>query len=398
MTKSNNSLPGPLMTSELGSFARATIVDRKPQILKTILDDNDYPEEIIQAVQALQDELAHQTVQPLSEHGLDATHWNRELEQYAGKTWLELPWYFAETFFYRKLLQAVRYYKPGPWERVDPFEPQKQRQMRSDLQGFGPLWEQIQSVPAGERFEVLLHSALWGNRTDLSNFTLAASAAGGLAVGAEQHLILIDHTQQVRRLLERGVKRVDFISDNIGTDLIYDLALASNLLSSGWTEKVVFHLKDAPFFVSDAMPKDAFQTIDAMKGSDDKGVRALGERLEFASGTYQLEIESDPFWNNYCFFTNLPQRLRDELNQSDLTIVKGDANYRRVLEDRHWPHTTRLEDAPASLPKPYLLMRTLKSELMVGLEPGVAETIAAEDPKWLINGRRGLIHLVEKSA
>ncbi len=90
--------------------------------------------------------------------------------------------------------------------------------------------------------------------------------------------------------------------------------------------------------------------------------------------------------------------MQNELEQADLTIVKGDANYRRVLEDRHWPHTTRLEDAPPSLPRPYLLMRTLKSELMIGLEPGKAGELSAEDPKWLLNGRRGLIHLVEKSA
>ncbi len=392
----NKTLPGPLMTSEPGSFARATIVERKPQILKAVLDDHAYPQDILRAAQDLHDEIAGQIVQPLTEQAPDVASWNRELEQYAGKTWLELPWYFAETFFYRKLLQALRYYQPGPWQGVDPFEPQKQRQTQADLRGFARMWEQIQAVPENERFEVLLHSALWGNRTDLSNFTLAASAAAGLAVGAEQHLILIDHTQKTRRLLEPGVQRVDFINDNIGTDLIYDLTLTDYLLSSGWAAKVVFHLKDAPFFVSDAMPKDARDTIQAMQSSDSTGVQALGRRLGAALEQGRLALESDPFWNSWRFFTELPRRLRDELEQADLVIVKGDANYRRVLEDRHWPHTTHLEDAPASLPRPYLLMRTLKSEVMVGLEPGAAEALAAEDPKWLINGRRGLIHLVEE--
>ncbi len=394
---STQPLPGPLLTSEPGSFARATIEQRKPQILQTVLADNHYPDDIVQALHALQDEIAHRTLQPLTEQAPDAADWNREMQAYSGKTWLEVPWYFAETFFYRKLLQAVRYYQPGPWQRTDPFEPQKQRQTQSDLQGFAPLWQQIQAVPEEERFEVLLHSALWGNRTDLSNFTLAASAAGGLAVGAEQHLILIDDTRKARALLEPGVQRVDFINDNIGTDLIYDLALTDYLLAAGWAQEVVFHLKDAPFFVSDAMPKDARLTIEVMRSSTDEGAAALGERLASALENGRLKLASDPFWNSYHFFTELPPRLQDELQQADLTIVKGDANYRRVLEDRHWPHTTHLEDAPASLPRPYLLMRTLKSEIMVGLEPGKAESLNAEDPKWQINGRRGLIHLIEEA-
>ncbi len=383
------------MTSELGSFARSTIEQRKPHILATVLADNAYPDEIVRAVQALSDEIAHGTIQPLTEQAPDVAAWNREWEQYRGKTWLELPWYFAETFFYRKLLQAVRYYRPGPWQGVDPFEPQKQRQTRADLKGFASLWDQIQAVPREQRFEVLLHSALWGNRTDLSNFTLAASSAAGLAVGAEQHLILIDHTLQARELLEPGVQGVDFINDNIGTDLIYDLALTDYLLTAGWAQKVVFHLKNAPFFVSDAMPKDARYTIQAVQSVQSREVQALGQRLQSALDTGRLVLESDPFWNSGQMFTQLPERLHEELEQAGLIVVKGDANYRRVLEDRHWPHTTRLEDVPASLPKPYLLMRTLKSELMVGLAPGAAEALTEEDPKWLINGRRGLIYLVQ---
>jgi hypothetical protein len=31
---------------------------------------------------------------------------------------------------------------------------------------------------------------------------------------------------------------------------------------------------------------------------------------------------------------------------------------------------------------------------MVGMAAGQAEQLAAEDPTWLINGKRGVIHLV----
>jgi hypothetical protein len=49
-------------------------------------------------------------MQPLHEQAPDVAFWNRELAAYQGRTWLEVPWYFAEAYFYRRLLEAVRYF------------------------------------------------------------------------------------------------------------------------------------------------------------------------------------------------------------------------------------------------------------------------------------------------
>ena len=61
------------------------------------------------------------------------------------------------------------------------------------------------SLPAGERFEALLHSSLWGNRADLSNLTITQQAQSGLATRGERHLLLIDDTAPVHDLLAKGV-------------------------------------------------------------------------------------------------------------------------------------------------------------------------------------------------
>ena len=94
------------------------------------------------------------------------------------------------------------------------------------------------------------------------------------------------------------------------------------------------------------------------------------------------------------FFRQLPAGLRAELGGADLLVLKGDVNYRRLLEDRHWPPTARLEEIAGHMPAPFLTLRTLKAELIVGLDEGQAERLEAEDPAWRINGRRGLVHLV----
>ncbi|MCZ7669261.1 MAG: hypothetical protein M5U34_19790 [Chloroflexi bacterium] len=43
-------------------------------------------------------------------------------------------------------------------------------------------------------------------------------------------------------------------------------------------------------------------------------------------------------------------------------------------------------------PAPLLALRTLKSEIVVNLAEGQAETLTARDPDWLTNGKWGVIH------
>jgi hypothetical protein len=385
--------PPPLMTSEPGSFARATIVERKPQIIRQVIQDNDYPPEIIRALEALREEIASQPMQPLQKTAPDTASWNEALAVYAGKTWLEVPWYFAEAFFYRKLLEATRYFHPVK-RRLDPFQVQKDKQIASDIQRLAGEWDQFSALTAETLFEALLHSCLWGNRADLSNFTVKVKARGGLDAREERHLILIDHTEQVRSILSNGVRRVDFINDNVGSDLFFDLALTDFLLRQGWTREVNLHLKEHPFFVSDAMPVDVLQTVACLEASPSKAMSALGSRLEDDYTAQRLNLRVDPFWTSWQMFRQMPPRLQGELAQADLVLLKGDVNYRRLLDDLHWPHTTRMEDVTAYFPAPFTTLRTLKGEIMVGLQPGQAEALQVEDPTWLINGKRGVIQLV----
>jgi hypothetical protein len=184
---------------------------------------------------------------------------------------------------------------------------------------------------------------------------------------------------------------VDFINDNVGLDLLFDLALIDHMLRRGWVGRVNCHLKGRPFFVSDAMPRDVQATISQLAGSFAAGVRVLGERLRGDLATGQLALKTDPFWTSHLMFRQFPPALRDELARSDLVVLKGDVNYRRLLDDRHWPHTTPLEQAADYFPAPFLVLRTLKGEIQVGLAPGQAEALAAEDPDWLLDGQRGLI-------
>ena len=78
----------------------------------------------------------------------------------------------------------------------------------------------------------------------------------------------------------------------------------------------------------------------------------------------------------------------DAAQQADLVVIKGDANYRRILEDRKWDCSLRMEDLADYFPAPFAVLRTMKSEIVVDIPRKEARRLAARDPEWLINGRR----------
>ncbi|MEA3346405.1 MAG: damage-control phosphatase ARMT1 family protein [Chloroflexota bacterium] len=388
--------PSPLMTSEPGSFARKTILERKPAIIRQVLSDHDYPPEIVSALRAFRDEIASEPVRTLIEDAPDVAGWQAVWAEFEGHTWLDVPWYFAEAYFYRRLLEAVRYFQSGPWWLHDPFAPGKAIQLAEAIGPTGLAAEALSQLrDEAARLEAWLHASLWGNRADLSNLTVTDEVRERQAL-VERENLLIDHVPQVRELLRRGTfPHVAFINDNTGLELGFDLCLADCLLAHGWAERVTFHLKRYPFFVSDAMIKDVRAMVEAFAGAKRPPLRELGARLQAALAQGKLMLIDDPFWTTALHFPQMGPRLREALRATDLVISKGDVNYRRLLSDRQWPFTTPTEEVLDYFPTSLLILRTLKGEILTGVEEGVAERIGAEDPDWLLNGQRGLIQLIK---
>lgn len=391
-----SSIPPFLMVSEPGSFAEYTIAQRKPQIIADILDTNPYNLEIAAALRAFLDELRAGQVACLREQVEDFSFWHDAWSLWQGKTWLELSWFFAETYFYRRVLEIVGYFQPGPGYLRDPFGHQKRRALQDGLQQLGLFYV---SLPVGlslaEQFALWLHHSLWGNRFDLSNVQAIVEANRLQKHETSENLLLIDHTAQLWELFDAGrIRRLDLLADNSGLELLSDLALVDLLLAHGLVEQVRLHLKPQPFFVSDAMPPDFAATQKALQAHPQPKLQALGARLEQYQRAGQLAAHTHPFWTTCLFFSQFPPDLVQMLAEADLILCKGDVNYRRLLEDRHWPPTTDLADVTRFMPAPFASLRTLKGELIVGLSEGLAESLDQRDPTWLINGKRGLIHLV----
>ena len=394
-------LPPHLMVSEAGSFAERTIVRRKPQIIADIIQRNDYGSDIVAGLLALAEEIRGGVVAPLHDapHVADVRLWRRAWKPWQGKTWRHLSWFFAETYFYRRVLETVRYFQPGRWHLHDPFEAQKHQALAEGLEVLATLCASPPGdMSLGQEFALCLQRSLWGNRADLSNKTIDTSTDPEPEDISER--LLIDHTQAVWQLLnEGGVQRIDLVADNSGLELLSDLALIDLLLSYDLAETAHLHLKPQPYFVSDAMVKDLEATLCALRGARVPSLREMGQRLERQRADGRLATHDHPFWTTCLFFSEFPPEIVSSLAESDLVIFKGDVNYRRLLEDRHWPPTSDLAAIASYMPASasFLALRTLKGELIVGLQEGQAEQLASEDPDWLINGERGVIHFACRS-
>src|SRR5512140_3490344 len=95
--------PPPLLTSEPGSFARRTFEVRIPRIIDDTIRANAFPREIVAALRALHDEIVKGEIAPLHEDAPDRAFWDAQSRPYVGWSWLDVPWYWAESFFYRRM-------------------------------------------------------------------------------------------------------------------------------------------------------------------------------------------------------------------------------------------------------------------------------------------------------
>jgi uncharacterized protein with ATP-grasp and redox domains len=396
------------MMSEAGSFAHLTLTKRMPAIVQRVIDENDFPPSIVENLETLIQELPYGIVRVLNDEGPDVPTWSKYLKPFVGKRWIEIPWLFAEVYFYRRIVEATHYFLPGSFQSVDPYEYQKSRGLETAMDSIQELsarvnaWSDTQphrdSTLDRTSLIALLYFALWGNRADLSLWPINAeeSEESRQEIHLEQTHILVDDTSLIAdRVANFDGVRIDFIVDNAGFELVCDLCLADFLLASNAAGIVYLHLKSHPTFVSDATIRDVHDTLEVLATDEDGEVRSLAHRLQDHIAQGRLLCREDLFWTAPLVFWEMPEELRSELAKSRLILSKGDANYRRCLGDRKWPFTTSFQDIVCYFPAPFVALRTLKSELAAGLQSDQVETLNHEDPQWLTNGQWGVIEFVE---
>lgn len=414
-------LPEPLRASEIPSFTNYSVVVRLPDIARRTLKENHFAPKTTAAIEALIAEIPEgkirQVVVPLAH---DSAQWAGYIQPYMGMNWLEVPWFFAEEYFYLRILEATGYFHPGDGQGKDPYTSQKHLGLVSSRGAIHSLAEHTAAVNSGspdgwrEVLARLILVDLWSNQNDLSMWPVQKTAGGkeltggkaghpSGAEGSRQNGSTLDGLRAARKNilsddlpdaldyicgLPGSSARVDILLDNAGYELVCDLALADFLLTNRHIAQVTVHAKSHPVFVSDVIEKDFHDTLDFLIFAGHPASMALAIRLREHLVSDRLVLRRNPFWASPLAAWDMPEDLFAEISQSVLLIVKGDANYRRLLGDRHWPLNFPFSRAVDYLPCPVLALRTLKSEIAVGIQP---DRIPTADPQWMINGRWGLV-------
>ncbi len=319
------SIPPPLMMSEPGSFAHVTLTQRWPAIVKRISAENSYSADILANLETLVGDLSEGTIRVIQEDAPDTNDWRHYLERYVGEPWLNVPWLFAEIYFYRRILEAVRYFQPGQWHHVDPFWHQKQTGLETAIPDIQAIATQpTANHPSTNLLLALLYSGLWGNRADLSlrPDATAVGVQAGMKLSADQtHILVDDSSVLIEYLTQQSHSRIDVVADNAGFELVCDLFLMDGLLANQMTQTVWLHLKNHPTFVSDATIADVHHTIETLAA--DPVSQVFAERLRGYLRSEQLQLKADPFWTAPLVFWQMPSTLQTELADANVAIIKG---------------------------------------------------------------------------
>ncbi|CAZ82942.1 unnamed protein product [Tuber melanosporum] len=434
----------PYRISDKNSFAYVSARDRWPVILTQAVDDvfkhgdsedSNHRHEgskIIRQIAQLKFELQHdRLIRPLEDDGGDDIKgYNEELEKLGNPKWFDAPWLFAECYLYRRL--NTFFTNSKTWKTHDVFHVQKAtafrssraavlelasryRQLVSSLKNSEQPTGTKEATEEGEKklFTDMCEICLWGNATDLSLLTSLTYAdlqqlQGSRARKAASKYILDSQVDKVYELLKKQrdegkVGRVDIVLDNSGFELFVDLIFGGYLLTAGFATEIVFHPKSLPWFVSDVLPGDFTDLINALRDPESDLKFLFSEWSELHTNGKFL-LRPNRFWTTAASYWRLPSaapRLFEDLKQSELVIFKGDLNYRKLTADAAWDPTTDFSEAIGELGKlgsgvRVLALRTCKADVVVGLSEGKDLALRSGDPeegkrKWAWSGKWAVI-------
>ncbi|MFP4301952.1 MAG: ARMT1-like domain-containing protein [Spirochaetaceae bacterium] len=402
--------PEPIRTSAENEFAHRTMTHRLPRNIRNVIEAHpNYPASVKRGLEELAAEMeANAPIPPIPYPAWDGEEWERAWAVREGEPWQDTEWFFGETYGFRLLLSVVRYFETF----IDPYGPMKERELKAgspflpvtrffgaEGPGAALLEERSLELEVAAIIEDALHLSMWGNRADIS-----FHAGGEMDHSAgDRELLLSDQGGEAAALLASNGKGVHIVMDNSGAEMAGDLVLALtvNKLTGA---PVTMHLKFYPTYVSDTIVADVHTYLDAGGAHSEEVVRWFAREVQAALDEGRILLAPDPYWCETEFLSSMPPRIGRALSGGALTIVKGDFNYRRAFRDTIWPADLPLADA-MGLPEgtaaarsmsdtPWLFLRTMKSDVLVGVERAQADRLDAEEPGWRTDGRRGVIQFL----
>lgn len=414
------------------SFAYQTVRDRLPVTITKVIDNlvrdkdqivkalgeftKEEVKEVIGSFSKLKNEV--QTNKPfevLTSDGPDISSWNtyyeRERER-AGEEprWFHTSWLYAECYMYRRIHEVFEL--SNSMKTFDPFSKQKKDAFLNSLALVVCLGDHViqllrmkdlSRVEMKDELLRVVKVTLWGNQHDLSRpggYELPEEANPLERINRLDEYILIDDSERIWSTLtasDKGNAVIDIVNDNAGYEIFTDLCLADVLCTFSLTDKVRFHVKALPWFISDTTKYDFYWVLQKLAELPDtsSSLPTLATRWEEYLQSGRWTVEAEDFWtlpHAYNEMKGIDNNLYTKLSEATLVIFKGDLNYRKLVGETNWLPTERFANALQGFhPAPLVTLRTIKADLICGLQPGQAEMMAAKSRNWLTSGDYAVI-------
>ena len=370
--------PDYICTGDLNSFAFFTVTKRLPSIVRSIIENNSFSSEILEKLEELFRDIPGAEFKPLPGTSGVNRRINEKIktEKYR---WNKAPFIFVENYLYHRLKEICGYSA----NRYDYFAFKKNNDVLSKKDELLKAIEDFDALAKHElsaSIKQVMHSYLFGNAVDLSQAKVLDKSAVNL---------LIDDSEKTGSVLANS-KQIDIILDNSGEELLYDILFSYWVLNKTKTATVNLHFKTFPYFVSDALKSDFHFLLKVL--SETAGGKNFSAAIYDRIARGSIVLLEDDFWTDTDDFLSTPENIKNIFLNSDLIIFKGDLNYRKLVEDRHWEHNTGIKEIITYPHKNCLALRVLKSELITGLK----NVPDASNNEWMYNGKYGIIQLAAK--
>lgn len=384
-------LPPYLDAQDPRAFAHHTLVRRVPRIVADLLATVPLPAPTRARLEAAVARPLELTVRRLELPADEAPRWEEFFAEHQGRPLAAVPFFEWEAWLYAWLNLEAGYYQTGR----DPFAAAKHQDFAAALPAMEAASREALEADAGPPRSALrpaLLRSLLANLADASNPHIQAGSADRTT------LLHADPWEEAEEALLAGPEAL-ILCDNAMSELWYDLLLARALARAAPALRVALVLKRHPTLVSDATPAD----VEALWGLADQAARTAGAAsLGRAAADVRSLVERGRIGLRAWAELNTPWSysapgLRPLLGADAAFVVKGDANFRRALEDRAWDPTTPLERACTAPLSRALFLRVLKSECVAGLPAPAVERAERTDPEWRTDGKHATAQLLRRS-
>jgi hypothetical protein len=225
------------------------------------------------------------------------------------------------------------------------------------------------------------------SQADLGFRIGVAGARTGYGRGRKADRLVVDDTYAAVAALG-SARRIALVADNARPRNCWPTSSSPITCCGGRSGVPPSTLKPMPYYSPTPPPR--FVRVPRSPRGRRRGRPALAGRLRAAADEGRFIVTTHGFHCTPSEFSDAPADL---FAGADVVVFKGDLNYRRLVGDLRLGADRPLRTDGGPVPGSVVALRTLKSDVVVGLSADVVSRLDAEAHDWRVSGRYAMVQV-----